>query len=211
MYLSTASRTNLNQHDSPTATILSQSNSNSISPLHLSPSIIATRQHDPKRDSGGSGSNSHSSNSNSNSNTSTIETTEWRSHTNVYVKGLPERCTTEDLQAWAEQVARPVSVKTIRDAKDHNVCTGLGGSFCLCSPPLSVVSSRTACLPGFLLGSPKLMRSLSSFTFVSSFTVFSSVAQVQASSDSIYPHRPNYSSLSSMQFTAMKRALRRCV
>lgn len=95
-------------------------------------SPISSKDTDPsatlKRNSGGSSGSSLSGG---------INTADWRSTTNVYIKGLPEKCTNADLQLWAEQVANPVSVKTIRDARDHNVCTGLG-RFCMAPHSLLV-------------------------------------------------------------------------
>jgi len=66
-----------------------------------------------------------------------LDTSEWKSSNNVYIKGLPAKCSNEDLQIWAEQVASPLSVKTIRDARDHGICTGLGKSY---TPVLHLVS-----------------------------------------------------------------------
>lgn len=107
---------------SPNSTPGSVSNSK---PGSTSP--ISSKDTDPsatlKRNSGGSSGSSSGGG---------INTTDWRSTTNVYIKGLPEKCTNSDLQLWAEQVANPVSVKTIRDARDHNICTGLG-KFCMTS------------------------------------------------------------------------------
>lgn len=104
-----------------TSEFLAQSNLGSRPSLlghsYIDPSSSPGYQTTTKRDSGGSSSSGSGG---------ALNTSQWRSTNNVYIKGLPERCTNDDLQIWAEQVATPVSVKTIRDARDHGICTGLG-------------------------------------------------------------------------------------
>ncbi|KAK9895531.1 hypothetical protein P389DRAFT_94423 [Cystobasidium minutum MCA 4210] len=101
----------------PTSQLHSYTSPVSLASPIRSSSLTADPNTSPtlKRNSGGSSSSS-----------TNIDTTDWRSSTNVYIKGLPEKCTNQDLQLWAEQVAKPVSVKTIRDARDPGICTGLG-------------------------------------------------------------------------------------
>lgn len=56
---------------------------------------------------------------------------EWRSSTNVYIKGLPDHCTHDWLIQWARKIAEPVSVKALRVQGLEKLCNGVGTSLLL--------------------------------------------------------------------------------
>lgn len=60
---------------------------------------------------------------------------EWKSSTNVYIKGLPDQCTDNDLVQWARLIAEPVSVKALRVQGVEELCNGVGK--CALRPSLS--------------------------------------------------------------------------